>query len=125
MDTVVQHALPTAWQESFPFLHSQPKLISDAICDIRDALLSFGGKSENREHEGLVVGDGHLVQGPPLASGWKALYRPWPQVHLDPFHRAAETVELVDRSVFQESLVMARDLDPMLSKHFHMLGFKS
>ena len=27
--------------------------------------------------------------------------------------------------MFQELLVMARDLNPMLSKHFHMLGLKS
>jgi hypothetical protein len=66
-----------------------------------------------------------LVQRPPLASGRKALYRPWPQVLLDPFHCAGQTVKLVDRSMFEEPLVMASDLDPMLSKHFHMLGFKS
>jgi hypothetical protein len=62
---------------------------------------------------------------PPLASGRKALYRPWPQVHLDPLHRAAQTVKLISGGVFQESLVMARDLYPMLSKHFHMPGLKS
>jgi hypothetical protein len=60
-----------------------------------------------------------LVQRPPLASGRNALYRPWSQVHLDPLHCAAQTVKLISGRVFQESLVMARDLHPMLSKHFH------
>jgi hypothetical protein len=68
---------------------------------------------------------GIFVQRPPLASGRTALYRPRSQVHLDPFHSAAQTVKLVDRSMFQKSLVMARDLNPMLSKRFHMPGLKS
>jgi hypothetical protein len=58
-------------------------------------------------------------------AGQEALYRPWPQVHLDPLHHAAQPVKPISGCVFQESLVMARDLDPMLSKHFHMLGIKS
>jgi hypothetical protein len=66
-----------------------------------------------------------LVQRPPLASGRKALHRPWPQVRLDPLHRAGQTVKPIIGGVFQECLVMSRDLDPMLSKHFHMLGLKS
>jgi hypothetical protein len=48
IDTVVQHALPPAREQGFPFFRTQAELVGNAICDIRDALLvwfQFGPKA--------------------------------------------------------------------------------
>jgi hypothetical protein len=44
-----QDSLPPAREQGFQFILSQPELIRDAICDIRDALVPLGSKSENGE----------------------------------------------------------------------------
>jgi hypothetical protein len=54
-----------------------------------------------------------------------SVYRPWSEVCFDPLHRATQTVKLADGGVFEEPLMVARDLNPMPSKHFHVRGFKS